>query len=84
MSCSWQYALAIQLKKQTLHAFLEHFNPWSIPVSVLGKMLGTRSMTAKTRFTAPEALVMSGKACCALATPKAENAMQKNTCSPAH
>jgi len=40
-------------------------------------------MTAKTRFTAPEALVISGKACCALATPKAENAMQKNTCNPA-
>lgn len=59
-----------------------HFNPWSIPVDVLGTMLGTRSITAKTRFTAPEALVMSGKACCALATPNAENAMQKNTCTP--
>ena len=55
-----------------------------LPAPRLGRMAGTRSMTEKTRFTAPEALVRSGKAICALAMPIAANAMAKKTCMPAH
>lgn len=57
---------------------------WVSPPPRLGRMAGTRSMTEKTRLTAPEALVRSGKAICALAMPIAANAMAKKTCMPPH
>lgn len=41
-------------------------------------------MTEKIRFTAPEALVMSGKVIWALAMPMAAKAMEKKTCMQAH
>lgn len=49
------------------------------PEAELEVMEGFWSMTAKTRFTAPEALVTSGKAIWAPATPLAAKVMQKNT-----
>ena len=55
-----------------------------LPPPRLGRMAGTRSMTEKTRFTAPEALVRSGKAICALAMPIAAKAIAKKTCMPCH
>ena len=51
------------------------------PKAELEVMEGFRSMIAKTRFTAPEALVTSGKAIWAPATPLAAKVMQKNTCN---
>ena len=61
--------------------FVQAARAGGAPEPVLGLMLGWRSMMEKTRFTAPEALAMSGKAIWALAIPPAANATQKNTCN---